>query len=334
MKSQKMSKVTIYGAGLSGLVASINLVREGYDVHVFDCGRKISGIKRWHPSIQTTILNPEQTWDYINIDLSGCFEPVNRISLYRYSNKKVFYLENMYVCERGPRKSSLDSRLYEIALQSGVKFHFDKLFDLDNMTNDENIILATGLNIDVYKYLKIPYTPIYGYKAIRKMECTNELISYMHKCTNYDFAYLAAKNNIQFILLFSRGKISHNNLTEFQEILYNTENIKISKWMHSEGAIPQQKNLFYKNMVLSGTVSGAIDPFVLHGISGALTSGKVAAMAISDREKGQREFNWLTKNHTIKNNLKKISMFLPFKTYTSPLMMWLEAHLRGVGFVK
>jgi flavin-dependent dehydrogenase len=86
-------------------------------------------------------------------------------------------------------------------------------------------------------------------------------------------------------------------------------------------------------LVLAGTLSGMIDPFLLHGISGALTSGKIAAQAFIDRDGAIREFCRLAKNFELKKRLKQLSVRLSLKQLTFPLMMWVDSRLRGVGFV-
>ena len=51
-----MKEIAIYGAGLSGLVAAINLVREGFKVTVFEREETFGGSKKLHPSIHSTPL--------------------------------------------------------------------------------------------------------------------------------------------------------------------------------------------------------------------------------------------------------------------------------------
>jgi flavin-dependent dehydrogenase len=239
----------------------------------------------------------------------------------------------MYVCERGPREGSLDYFLFNKAISLGVEFRFNEPFNKKDSENKQ-VIISTGLSIDTYEKLNLPYTNIFGYRGILRMPDNKKLITYMLKCTGYDFAYLASKNGLMFILLFSRNELAQTNLKEFEDILLKTENIKAGKWISSYGAIPNQVNLFHGDYILAGTLSGMIDPFVLHGISGALTSGRVAAYAVSDRAKAEKDFLWLTRNYKIKKKLKKISASLPFKSFTIPIMMYMDAHFRGVGFVR
>ena len=68
-----MNTVHIVGAGLSGLVAAINLAREGYEVLVRDREDSIGGPKKQHPSIHSTPLQPQENWEFIGADLSDLF---------------------------------------------------------------------------------------------------------------------------------------------------------------------------------------------------------------------------------------------------------------------
>lgn len=328
------ASVDIYGAGPAGLVAAISLAREGFEVHLFDKQRRIGGNPEWHPSIQTTILKPEQTWEYIGIDLSDCIRRVNSITFYRYGRKEIFTSPgDMYICERGPREGSLDYTLYEKAISIGVQFCPAVEFDVNRVQAGRNIIVATGLDTEVYRKLDISYVPIYGYRGLVKTERDGVLISYMSKCTNYDFAYLGADRGLLFALLFSRKRLAENSLPEFQQILKVTEGIQIDRWVHSTGAIPTTARLFHRNLVLAGTISGMIDPFLLHGISGALISGKIAAQVFTDRDRAICEFRRLTRNFALKKRLKALSVGLPLKQVTLPLMMWVDSRLHGVGFI-
>lgn len=330
--SEARTRVDVHGAGPAGLVAAINLAMAGFEVHLFD-QHGIGGNPDWHPSIQTTVLAPERTWRYIGIDLSPCFRQVRSITFYRHGRKKTFTLENMYACERGPREGSLDSYLYEKATQVGVVFHPSTVLDADRLDSSRNTIVATGLDTDVYRQLDVPSVPIIGYRGLKGAEPGVRLISYISECTNYDFAYLATARGLCFALLFSRRGLARESLDDFQQLLAQTEGIRFDEWTCSTGSIPTRTQLFHKGWVLAGTISGMIDPFLLHGISGALTSGRVAAQTFVDRDEALREFRWLARNFELKRRLKALSVRLPLKRITLPLMMLVDSRLRGVGFI-
>ena len=48
--------------------------------------------------------------------------------------------------------------------------------------------------------------------------------------------------------------------------------------------------LFSGDLILTGTLSGMQDPSMVLGVHGALVSGRIAAMAVNDRERATAEF--------------------------------------------
>ena len=47
-------------------------------------------------------------------------------------------------------------------------------------------------------------------------------------------------------------------------------------------------------MILTGTMAGFVEPAFGFGITGSLVSGKIAAMAVTDPEKAEKEFKHFT----------------------------------------
>lgn len=327
-------RVEIFGAGLAGLVASIKLAQRGLEVHLYERQRRIGGHPDWHPSIHTTVLNADETWDYLGMDLGGCFQHVDTISFYRYGQKKLLALDHMYACERGPREGALDTYLYHQALGLGVEMHFLKGFERERITQTEKVIIATGLETDVYRQLGLPFVPVFGYRGVQETGPACTLTCYMARCTERDFGYVATDHELLFALLFSRGQLGPSRLQEFEQLLATTEGIHIDKWSYSTGAIPTRAQLFHQGLVLAGTLSGMIDPFLLHGVSGALTSGCIAAQAITDPQGARGEFHRLARNFAIKRALKELALRLPLKRVSVPAMMLVDSRLQGVGFVR
>ena len=68
--------IEIYGAGISGLVAAIELARSGRRVSVVEKGDNIGDSKDWHPSIQFSAFDIEATSKFVGVDLNSCFERV------------------------------------------------------------------------------------------------------------------------------------------------------------------------------------------------------------------------------------------------------------------
>ena len=146
-----MKQVSIYGAGLAGLVAAVNLARDGYAVTVFEREEGIGGSKEYHPSIHSTPLQPKETWDYIGMDLSDCFVKTEQYPNMWYNSKRITlppYVDNLsvYNVERGARKTSIDSRLYSLALDAGVAFEFGRALTPQEIeAAPDGSIIATGL---------------------------------------------------------------------------------------------------------------------------------------------------------------------------------------------
>ena len=61
--------ISIYGAGLAGMAAGINLARNGFKVVSYEGEEGIGGARDLHPSIHTTPLQAQKTWEYIG---KGC----------------------------------------------------------------------------------------------------------------------------------------------------------------------------------------------------------------------------------------------------------------------
>ena len=84
-----MREVNIYGAGISGLTAAINLAKKGYDVTVFEKERTIGGFHQKQPSIHMTPIDLEKTNDYIGIKIDDCFSELVSFTGYIYSKKVI-----------------------------------------------------------------------------------------------------------------------------------------------------------------------------------------------------------------------------------------------------
>ena len=129
MSAAADSEVRIYGAGLSGMVAGINLARQGYRVVIFDRESGIGGSHDVHPSVHTKPLQPKETWDYIGLHLSEYFVATDTYPAFWYNSRLIKlppYVNNTkaYDLERGLRHSSIDNHLYRLSVDAGVEFRF------------------------------------------------------------------------------------------------------------------------------------------------------------------------------------------------------------------
>lgn len=330
--------IEIYGAGISGLVAAINLAKSGFEVEVREKRSRVGGSPKWHPSVHQQTSDLEKTSEYIGIDVAPCFHSVKKHTFYLYG--RTFILDtpvNSYVCEKGPRPSSIESYLCSQAEKLGVRFVFGEAFDLESIKllnmETHRCIVATGLEHKPYRDLGIKHAAIQGFRSSQKTEEKDFAISYHGDCTNHDFAYVASFGDLMFSLLFARKGIREENLEDFRQYLLESEKITLDDWRFSTGCVPLEKNLVKNDVVLAGTISGMIDPFYLNGISPALISGKIAALYFTDRKRAFREFDRFTRNFHIKRNLKLVSDVLPVKKFSFPLVARLNSRLKGVGVI-
>jgi len=287
-------EVTIYGAGMSGLVAAINLARDGYKVVVHDREPGFGGDSLYNPSTHTTPIYLDDMSRYIGIDISSVFHPVTSCPFYFNDTKLEGPVEGVYTVERGNRPTSLDSLLYKQALDLKVEFAFKSTLKEEDLGKlPPNTIIACGLTPAVYKMIGVPYLIWEGW--ISRGECGfsgHSWINFMKGITEY--GYLSSCNNYYFNLLFSIRPVSKQTLEDYKRFMVRHEGIEHDEWQYAKGCVPiadpKNPRLFHKNLIMCGTISGFMDPFAWFGITGALTSGKIAAMAITDPQRAKAEF--------------------------------------------
>lgn len=302
-----MAKIDIVGAGLSGMVAAINLAREGYEVTVLEGHSEIGGLKGVHPSAHTTPIDVEAASRFTGIDLAPCFKPINDFRLGVLNNLYSCRSESLQCVERSNRPSSIDTYLYEECLRLGVGFSFDTLIE-DPLSMPPQTILATGLHPEMFAALDIPYQVVYSFwmSAERssgmfqtlKAEFEQLLVGYMDDYTN-DYFYVTAMNDLWYALLFSRKPLTKGNLNDCVDKVQERLGVSLSGWKYLTGCVPTRRfdnpRLFIGDKILTGSLSGSMDPMFLFGIHGALLSGRIAATAVLDREKAEKEFRWLNR---------------------------------------
>lgn len=305
-----MKEQLIIGAGLSGMVAAVNLAREGYSVTVRDRRDRVGGlteIKGLEGKVinigDGTPIDLDRMKQYTGIDFSEVAVPLTRCGNHVYGRTfEIEFYEGVpaYLVERGPRPTSIDMYLYEMAVSEGVKFSFnDTVTDFDSLPPDT--IVATGLFGEAWKPLGVPHLPVYGYLAMGETEDLEpRVVIYFDEYTR-DYAFYSQVNGARGACLFSRGKPLDVDVKErFRTQLASNDGVEFDDWMAVNiGALPVEawKNprLFAKNYILAGTLSGSIDPFLLFGVHGALISGKIAAVAVSDHQAALEEFQRVNK---------------------------------------
>jgi hypothetical protein len=314
-----MKQVTIVGAGLSGLTAAIILAREGHDVTVLEQKDAIGGA-----SLEASALSGRELYfaDMTPLDIDAMsrylgftLSPPEGSKLAPFYNPlpslrfrafgKLIELQlpanvQMKMVERGSRPTSIDTHLYRLAADSGVRFSFSApvLTRKDFGDLPPGAIVATGMFREAFDALDIPYTPAYGFFAGgpapegRSPFCA----AYYHEHTR-DYAYYATANGTGAAVLFQRGKpLSDAAMEWFPKQLLADEGLAFPKWHSIENLAGtptgsfSNPRLFAGNLILTGTLSGMQDPTMVLGVHGALVSGRIAAMAVHDREQATKEF--------------------------------------------
>ena len=291
-------EISIVGAGPAGLVAAINLNRQGYKAIVHDKFDSVGGEPGWHPSIHSTPVS-EKLFDYIGIDCREAFTPVTNYTKVvfgkRIEERPSHHKGGLFNTERGHRPSSLDSILYGIAVKEGVHFEWNHPWDADDLQKaPKGTILASGLSAGVYKWLDIPCSVFSGYWAYSEIEKdTISASSYFGSFSN-EYGYTGAMNGIWYVLLFARKDVSEENLAAFKQELFEVEGRSFEQWRRFGGFTPKGPRLHYKDFILTGTVGGFVEPAFGFGITGALLSGKISAMAVYDPAGAEKEFHRFT----------------------------------------
>jgi flavin-dependent dehydrogenase len=293
--------VLVVGAGPAGLVAAINLNREGFNVILQEKQERVGGEPGWHPSVHTTPVDDPGLWDYIGIDCSEAFIYSNDVLKVYIKDKEmpgmksVFGKHGMSNVERGSRPTSLDSVLFRVAEKEGVNFEFGKPFTEDDLKKaPKGTVLSTGLTPGMFDWLGIDRTVFGGYWAYTEIE--DDFISnsfYMGQFSN-EYAYACAMNGIWYLLLFARKDIDPKDLEKFKKVLNDIEGRTFDKWRRFLGHTPKGPLLFKKDFILAGTLAGVVEPAFGGGITGALLSGKIAADAVTNPDAALSEF----KKHT------------------------------------
>lgn len=295
------SEATIYGAGMSGLIAAINLARQGYSVTVHDREPSYGGSQQYNPSTHVTPLDPVETSKYIGIDITPAFHQVARpIPFYFHDTKINVPAEGFFAVERGDRATSLDTLLYEECRKvGGITFEWKSPLMKEQLDKlPANTIIACGLTPSVYKMLDIPYLPWYAWCSRGESGVSDYAWIWWDEGIT-EYGYLSSVNDYYFDLLFSIEAVSKETLKKYNSFMVRNEGIEHDNWDYVSGVVPigasDNPRLFWNDAVLAGTISGAMDPWFWFGISGALVTGKVAALAVTDKETALCEFKRFTR---------------------------------------
>jgi hypothetical protein len=314
-----MKQVTIVGAGISGLTAAIILAREGYSVTVLEQEKAIGGASLYASDVSEhelsfadmTPLDLDAMSRYLGFPLAPSEDteavpfcnPLPYLRLRVFGNTIEHPLPSnvhMKMVERGSRPSSIDTFLFRLATDCGVRLSFGTPVRTRKDFHElpPGSIVATGMFREAFDALDIPCTRAYGLFAGgpapegRSPFC----VAYYNEHTR-DYAYYATANGTGAAVLFQRGKpLSAAAVEWFPRQLLEDEGLEFPDWRSIENLVGTPTGSFSNprlhcgDLILAGTLSGMQDPSMVLGVHGALVSGRIAAMAVHDRERATEEF--------------------------------------------
>lgn len=309
-----MKQIKIVGAGFAGLTAAINLARSGYEVTVYEKQNGIGGNPQARPDPAITPIDLFLLHKTIGFDISPVVKPLSKGHLRLWGETYDLHPRDelpIFMLERGARKTSFDSFLYNLAIDSGVKVEFGQDFqtEKDFMDLPSDSIIACGLEWDVHKTMKIPHNVVCAYVAKGKVDFNEATGSiYMNKYSN-DYGFCSTINGLSYGFLFQKDKpVDKNAFEDFVNDVEQVEEYKFKTWKEvTFGSLPHktfsQVNLYWRDKILAGSIGGSIEPILGFGMLGALISGKIAAIAVEDPGRAEIEFKKL-------NRLYKPELFL------------------------
>lgn len=324
------NKVKIFGAGLSGLTAAINLAKAGYKIEVHEKCSNIGEHYKENPQLLPNWFSNNDVIDEFKecgIDLHH-LTPIEEIEVNIPNQKIIFYGKEIptgYVVLRGG-DNSLECDLARKAKELGVDIITNSAFDVvTEGLKDEKKIFATGLGTPitagygrVYKgsfnpkrvrvFFDPSFSPSIGYTYLFPH---NENMATVKTSRQFSDSGVDLKNNLQSCVNnFLSSEIKEDNL------LYDFGSLRSFN-------IP--KSAIKENMIFTGEAAGFQDELFRFGMRYAAYSGYFAAKSIIEnidydvlwKKKFMKEFERTKKVRSLFEVLKKNSFLsIPKKSET------------------
>ena len=312
---------TIVGAGLSGLTAAIILARDGFAVTVLDKEKRHGGRPEFRPDGAASPFDFAALKAYTGIDISPACRPVD-MPVFQVVGKRVEIPSSpgaeTYMVERGARSRSIDTLLHDLAVASGVKFELGYAIKSpsDVAALPERSIIATGLDVQGFEAMGIPYVPFWGWFAKGIVDEPRTLSwAYVDDFT-VDYAFTTLVNGAAFALLFQREKPPTRRDKEKYQRFVAADGLELTGWRDLIGGAAPHRALsnpvlFKNNMIITGTFAGVMKPMLNFGMLGAMVSGRIAATAVTDMGAAYEEFKRLTSFFRPSLMVKRVADRLP-----------------------
>ncbi len=286
-----MAEVVVVGAGLAGLTAAICCARAEHEVLVLERYGRVGGDPEHRPSADSTPMDIAAMGTYLGLKMGPPqVQATSRLIFHVYGKRYEVEGARQFTqtVERGPRETSIESFLYRVALEEGVRFQFGWTLrsQRDAAQLPPGSIIATGLHPHPYLALGVPFQLVFGYAAGGRHEGPPVTAAWFDDFAG-DYCYYAATNGIGFALAFDRVPLGREVPGRFAERLESDLGVRLSGWHGFEGAVGARRldnpRLFAAGKILAGSLAGMQDPFFFFGVHAALVSGKIAALAVDDR---------------------------------------------------
>ncbi len=336
-------EIRIAGAGLAGLVAGINLARQGFRVKISEAREKIGGDLRYADS---SLMDPALLKDRLGIEVEQALEPWTYTRVWAYGKRYEF--DNPrgvqgFTVERGCGESSLENALYRQALDAGVEIELGRKLSKQELKElPDGSIIATGLDREAFEAMGIPSRPFFCHMTTGTADAERPgVIVYLDRFTR-EFGYYFQANGAAGALVFSvQRPLVDAEKQEFKSKLLANDGVDFTGWNDGIAGWAAWPLATWHNLelersgrILAGTLAGVISPILLFGVNGALISGKIAALAVTDKDAARREFKHIAPLYYPQFAFRKLREYAPhaflkplirtiLSTYDPNLFPWL-----------